>query len=71
MPLVAITLVPASTRIIAAIVVTLAALAALGVVGARLGGAPAGRASLRVVAGGIFAMGVTMAIGAIVGTTIG
>jgi VIT1/CCC1 family predicted Fe2+/Mn2+ transporter len=70
-PLIAITLVPAATRIVAAIVVTLAALAALGVIGARLGGAPIGRASLRVVAGGIFAMGVTMAIGAVVGTTIG
>ena len=42
-------------------------LALLGAVGARLGGAPAGRAALRVTVGGL-AMGLTALIGQVVGT---
>lgn len=52
------------------VVVTLAALAALGVLGARLGGAPPGRAAARVVIWGAVAMAVTYAIGATVGTAL-
>jgi vacuolar iron transporter family protein len=50
--------------------VTLLALSALGVAGARIGGAPARRAAIRVVLGGVFAMGVTMGIGALVGGVV-
>ncbi|CAB4701985.1 unannotated protein [freshwater metagenome] len=69
-PLIAIALASGSSRIPVAIVVTLLALGVLGVSGARLGGAPMMRASVRVVVGGIFAMGVTMGIGLIVGSAV-
>jgi vacuolar iron transporter family protein len=69
-PLVTIAFTPAGARIVVAIAVTLFALAALGVAGARIGGAPSRRAALRVVLGGVFAMGVTMGIGALVGTAV-
>ena len=48
---------------------TLAALALLGDIGARLGGAPPLRAMLRVLAWGAVAMAVTAGIGALVGTS--
>jgi VIT1/CCC1 family predicted Fe2+/Mn2+ transporter len=70
LPLVAIALAPAGVRVAVAIAVTLVALAALGVTGARLGGAPTGPAAARVVVGGALAMGLTMAIGALVGTAV-
>ena len=69
-PLLAIALSGAGTRVVVAIVVTLVSLAVLGVLGARLGRAPAGRAALRVALGGALAMAVTMGIGALVGTAI-
>ena len=69
-PLIAIALAPAGARIAVAIGVTLVALAALGVTGARLGGARTMPAALRVVIGGAFAMAVTMGIGALVGTAV-
>jgi VIT1/CCC1 family predicted Fe2+/Mn2+ transporter len=50
--------------------VTLAALCLLGAVGARLGGAPMGRAALRVGLWGAGAMALTAAIGALVGTAV-
>jgi vacuolar iron transporter family protein len=46
-------------------------LALLGAVGAKAGGAPVGRAVLRVAFWGAFAMAVTAAIGSLFGTTIG
>lgn len=58
-------------RIAAVLVVSLVALAILGVVSARLGGARPVRAVLRVVVGGAVAMAVTMAIGRMVGTNVG
>jgi VIT1/CCC1 family predicted Fe2+/Mn2+ transporter len=69
-PLIAIALAPAGARIVVAIVVTLVALSALGFAGARLGGAPSLQAIRRVVLGGVFAMAVTMGIGALVGTAV-
>jgi len=69
-PLIAIALTPASVRVAVAIAVTLLALAALGVTGARLGGAPELPAAVRVVSWGAVAMGVTMGIGALVGTVV-
>jgi VIT1/CCC1 family predicted Fe2+/Mn2+ transporter len=44
-------------------------LALLGSVGARLGGARAGRAALRVTVGGALAMGLTALIGQLVGVS--
>jgi VIT1/CCC1 family predicted Fe2+/Mn2+ transporter len=69
-PLITIALAPAGARIAVAIAVTLIALAVLGVAGARIGGAPTRRAALRVVLGGVFAMAVTIGIGALVGTAV-
>ncbi len=69
-PLLAITLAPSSIRITFTVVLTLLALAALGAVGARLGGAPLARASMRVAAWGAVAMALTYAIGAVVGTAV-
>jgi VIT1/CCC1 family predicted Fe2+/Mn2+ transporter len=67
-PLLAVAVLPAAARVGAAVVVTLIALGLLGDVGARLGGAPRRRATVRVVAWGAGAMAITAAIGALVGT---
>ena len=54
-----------------ATVVTVAvALAVAGVIQARLGFSPCGRAVARNVAGGLLAMGVTYAVGSLVGTHV-
>ena len=68
LPLLAVALTPAGVRIVVAVVVTLIALALLGDIGARLGGAPRRRATIRVVAWGAVAMAITAAIGALVGS---
>jgi VIT1/CCC1 family predicted Fe2+/Mn2+ transporter len=69
LPLIAVGAAPAALRIAVCVVVTLLALALLGNLGARLGGAPRRRATLRVIAWGAAAMAITSAIGALVGTT--
>jgi VIT1/CCC1 family predicted Fe2+/Mn2+ transporter len=69
-PLLAVVLAPASARVPVAVAVTLVALAVLGDAGARLGGAPRRRATLRVVVWGAIAMGITAAIGALVGAAV-
>jgi VIT1/CCC1 family predicted Fe2+/Mn2+ transporter len=71
LPLVAIGVSPASVRVVVCVAVTLATLALLGDIGARLGGAPRFRATLRVLVWGAVAMAVTAGIGALVGTTTG
>ena len=71
LPLLAIVASPASARAVACIVVTLVALALLGDAGARLGGAPRLRATLRVLAWGAVAMAATAGIGALVGSAAG
>jgi VIT1/CCC1 family predicted Fe2+/Mn2+ transporter len=68
LPLVAVAAAPAAARVAATVLVTLIALALLGDLGARLGGAPRRNASFRIVAWGAVAMGVTSGIGALVGT---
>jgi VIT1/CCC1 family predicted Fe2+/Mn2+ transporter len=68
LPLVAVAVTPAPARVAATVIVTLLGLGALGEVGARLGGAPPGRAIVRVLAWGAAAMAVTAGIGALVGT---
>jgi VIT1/CCC1 family predicted Fe2+/Mn2+ transporter len=69
-PLLAIGLFGASVRVLACVVVTILALAGLGALGARLGGAPETPAVIRVVFWGAVAMGATAAIGALVGSAI-
>lgn len=70
MPLVAAITTGASLRIGATIAVALAALIALGAVGARAGGAPAARAAARVVTWSSAAMAATFVIGRIVGANL-
>ena len=69
-PLVTIVAVPGAARIPATVALTLVALAALGAIGARLGGAPTTRAAARVAAWGAVAMALTSAIGALVGASV-
>ena len=70
LPLLAIGLFGSSVRIVACVVVTILALAGLGALGARLGGAPEVPALIRVVFWGVIAMAATSAIGALVGSAV-
>jgi VIT1/CCC1 family predicted Fe2+/Mn2+ transporter len=70
-PIVALLLAPASLRIPAIGAVSLLSLAVLGAFGGHLGGAPLGRAALRVTLGGALAMALTAAIGHVVGSWVG
>jgi VIT1/CCC1 family predicted Fe2+/Mn2+ transporter len=70
-PIMALLVAPAASRIPAIAAVSLVSLAALGAFGAHLGGAPLGRAALRVTLGGALAMAVTAAIGRIFGVAMG
>lgn len=69
-PILALVVAPASLRMETIAGVTLASLAGLGALGGKLGGAPMGRASLRVTFGGALALGVTFLIGRIVGLSV-
>jgi VIT1/CCC1 family predicted Fe2+/Mn2+ transporter len=69
-PLIAVAVFGHSSRVAACVIVTLLALAGLGALGARLGGAPAGRAVARVVFWGAVAMAATSGIGALVGAAV-
>ena len=62
-------LLPESVRIPVTFIVVLIALAATGALGARIGGSPVPRATLRVVVGGAIALAATFAIGALLNTT--
>jgi vacuolar iron transporter family protein len=66
-PIVALFVAPTASRIPATAAVSLVTLAGLGAFGGHLGGAPLGRAALRVTIGGALAMAVTAAIGRIFG----
>jgi VIT1/CCC1 family predicted Fe2+/Mn2+ transporter len=70
-PIVALLVAPAASRIPAIAAVSLISLAGLGAFGGHLGGAPLGRAALRVTIGGVLAMAVTAAIGRIFGVAMG
>jgi vacuolar iron transporter family protein len=70
-PVVALLLAPAAWRVPAIAALSLVSLAALGAFGGHLGGAPLGRAALRVTIGGALAMAVTAAIGRIFGVAMG
>ena len=67
LPLAVMALTPASLRAYATPLAALVTLALLGGLSARLGGAPIARAVLRVVVGGVLAMGLTYALGALFG----
>lgn len=69
-PLLTIALAPESSRIVVTLIVAAASLTVLGFTGARFGRAGAKRPMLRVLVGGLAAMGVTMAVGSLVGTAI-
>lgn len=70
-PIAALLVAPASLRIPAIAALSLVSLAALGAFGGYLGGAPLGRAALRVTAGGALAMTVTALVGRIFGVATG
>jgi VIT1/CCC1 family predicted Fe2+/Mn2+ transporter len=70
-PIVALLVAPAAARISAIAALSLISLAGLGAFGGHLGGAPLGRAALRVTIGGVLAMAVTAAIGRIFGVAMG
>ena len=70
LPLLAILLPPDVWRVPVTVVVVLAALALTGWISARLGGAPATRAILRVLIGGALGLAVTYGIGHLVGGAI-
>jgi len=70
-PIVALLVAPVTLRIPMIAVFSLASLAALGAFGGHLGGAPLGRAALRVTIGGALAMAVTALIGKILGVSVG
>jgi VIT1/CCC1 family predicted Fe2+/Mn2+ transporter len=67
LPIVAFLLVPTTARTAAVVASALVALVALGIAGARAGGAPVLRAAVRVSVGGGLAMAVTAAVGHLVG----
>lgn len=70
LPLLAILLPPPGLRIPVTFVAVLVALALTGSLGARIGGSPMARATLRVVIGGAAALAATFAIGTLLGTHI-
>lgn len=70
-PIVALLAAPAALRVPTIAACSLVSLGALGAFGGRLGGAPLGRAALRVMVGGALAMGVTAAIGRLLGVAVG
>lgn len=70
-PILALLVAPAFLRIPMIAAFSLVSLAVLGAFGGHLGGAPLGRAALRVTLGGSLAMAVTALIGRILGVSVG
>jgi VIT1/CCC1 family predicted Fe2+/Mn2+ transporter len=70
LPVLIVALAPASTRMAVTIVATLVGLVVLGLAGARLGGAPQGRAALRVFIGGALALSIALGIGRLTGAAV-
>jgi VIT1/CCC1 family predicted Fe2+/Mn2+ transporter len=69
-PIAALLVAPVTVRIPAIAGLSLVSLAALGAFGGHLGGAPLGRAALRVTAGGALAMAATAAIGRLLSVSL-
>jgi len=61
---------PSGARVPVVAAVALVLLAVTGALGGRFGGAPVGRAALRVLAGGSVAMLITWLIGILVGSAV-
>ena len=70
LPLLAITLSPLAGRVWVTVATVVVALAVAGFLQARLGMSPWGRAVARNVGGGLLAMGITYAVGSVVGTHV-
>ena len=70
MPLLIVLATPVTVLVPVVFVATLFFLAGLGTLGALAGGAPVGRAAVRVTFWGAFAMGLTIAVGSLFGTVI-
>lgn len=70
-PILALLVAPAASRIPFIATLSLGSLAALGALGGKFGGAAMGRAALRVTIGGALAMGLTAAIGRVAGGITG
>jgi vacuolar iron transporter family protein len=70
-PILGLLVAPKTLRIPAIATISLLSLAGLGGLGGRLGGAPIGRAALRVTIGGALAMAATAAIGRLFGVVSG
>jgi VIT1/CCC1 family predicted Fe2+/Mn2+ transporter len=70
LPLLAVVLAPSSLRIEVTMAATMLALALTGWAGARMGGAPPARGTLRVLVWGVAAMVLTMLVGRAVGTAV-
>ena len=71
LPVLIVALVPASVRMTVTIFATLSGLVLLGGVGAQLGGAPRGRAAVRVLVGGSLALLIALGIGRLTGAAVG
>jgi VIT1/CCC1 family predicted Fe2+/Mn2+ transporter len=69
-PILALLIAPASLRISSIATLSLASLGALGALGGHLGGAPRGRAAVRVLSGGALAMLLTYTIGKLFGVVL-
>lgn len=69
-PVLVVVFAPAALRVAITVAVTLAGLVLLGTLGAQLGGAPKGRAALRVLVGGSLALLVSLGIGRLTGTAL-
>ncbi|OIQ75378.1 VIT family protein [mine drainage metagenome] len=70
LPLAAALVAPAGTIVPTVLVVSVFALAALGALGAKAGGAPTLRAIVRVVVWGVFAMSITAGVGRLFGVSV-
>ena len=71
LPLIAAAVSSRSTRIGVILAVALLALVALGVAGAKVGGAKVARPIVRIVVGGVLAMAFTMLVGKVFGAAVG
>jgi VIT1/CCC1 family predicted Fe2+/Mn2+ transporter len=69
LPLLAILLPPASIRVPVTFLAVLVALAITGATGARIGGSPLGRPTVRVLVGGALALTTTYVVGTLLGTS--
>lgn len=71
LPIIALIVAPTALRTATVVVSAITALVALGVAGAKAGGAPLGRAALRVGVGGSLALAITAGVGRLFGAVTG